>query len=263
VKIFFTNHSEQLTTDMTPSSFSPIRGFSLPVLLTASAILAVIAISGYELANSTLNTDASIRIEPRIDAVEVGGTFTVRVVVQSRVSLNAFAGVLTFNPSVLAVDSIDYNTSIADLWALEPWYSNGDGTVSFGGGTTRAGGFNGEGDLITVTFKAIGEGDGSVILRNPLLLKHDGLGTGVPVIEPIDSMLTVTTPTNARGPGSESRVAVVKEAPSADLNNDGAVTFTDASIMMLHLFGDEPRYDFNLDGRVNASDLELLMQKTK
>lgn len=239
------------------------RGFSLPQLLATSAAFAALTITGYELARDAYNNEASIRIEPRIEALEVGDTVKVHIVVMSRVSLNAFGGDLTFNPKVLEVQSIDYNTSIADLWAVRPWYSNGDGTLNFGGGTTKAGGFNGEGHLIDITFKAIGEGDGSVILHNPQLLKHDGLGTGVPILEPVDSFLSVNPPALARGPGSEARIEVVKEAPSPDLNNDGSINFADVSIMMFNLFGDTPRYDLNLDGRVTSADLEFLIAKSK
>jgi hypothetical protein len=237
-----------------------MRGFSFTALLAASAVLAMLAITGFEMAEKTLRNDATIRIEPREQAVALGETMTVSVVVSSHVSINVFGGELTWDPAVLRVESIDYNTSIADLWAERPWYSNGEGSLTFGGGTTRAGGFNGSGKLITVTFKTIGVGNGSVVMRHAQLLKHDGLGTGVPLLEPIDALITVTSE-NTRGLGTESHIAVVTHTQATDLNGDGKQTFADVSILMLHLLGSDVRYDLNADGAVNTKDLEYLLTK--
>ena len=77
------------------------------------------------------------------------------------------------------------------MWAEKPWYENGAGTIKFIGGTTRKGGFFGTGSLITITFRAHGTGDAVVRVRDARILAHDGLGTDVPLGEPIDSLFSV------------------------------------------------------------------------
>ena len=112
---------------------------------------------------------------------------------------------------------------------------------------------------MTITFKTVGAGDSAVHLKNVHILKHDGLGTDASVKDPIDSVLTVlphTTPLR-----TNAHISVVKEVPSADLNGDGVVTVKDASIFMLHLLGNDPRFDFNLDGSVDTDDLRILLRK--
>ena len=44
------------------------------------------------------------------------------------------------------------------------------------------------------------------------------------------------------------------------INGDGKVTMADASILMLNLLSEDPRYDFNLDGEVDTNDLEILIR---
>ena len=52
---------------------------------------------------------------------------------------------------------------------------------------------------------------------------------------------------------------VAREAPSTDLNNDGRQTITDVSIFMLNMFGNNLRFDFNVDGVINATDMSIIM----
>ena len=52
---------------------------------------------------------------------------------------------------------------------------------------------------------------------------------------------------------------IVKERPSTDLNGDGRQSISDISIFMINMAGDDPRYDFNLDGAVNTKDLSILL----
>lgn len=235
------------------------RGYGLPTLLVAVAILGAVAITGFEMLPSAFPSEARMYIDPEAHTAVLGDTLVLTVRAESRVPVNVFAGDITFNKNVLQVQSIDYNTSIADLWAVKPWYENGAGTLTFGGGTTKHDGFIGNGPLVTITFKTIGTGDGAIHFKNVHILKHDGLGSDASVKDPIDSVLTVLPP--AVPERTNTHIAVVRQVPSADLNGDGTVNVKDVSIFMLHLLGDDPRFDFNLDGTVDTDDLRILLRK--
>ena len=130
---------------------------------------------------------AQIRLEPAIASAELDQLLEVRIIVDSS----------------------------------RPWYSNGDGTLNFGGGTTKRGGFTGSDVLLTVTFKTIGIGVGTVSMDNIQILLSDGLGTKAAIGEPIDALFTVITPQQVSDPNTRLLYAVSTKLPSTDLNNDG------------------------------------------
>lgn len=242
------------------------NGSIFPASLVASAIIGFLAILGLVILPITTRTVADMRIEPIAKVVQPGDIFAVAVVVEASVPVNVFAGKLTFDTNTLAVQSIDYNTSIADLWAEEPWYSNGDGTLSFIGGTTRAGGFTGADTLITITFKALSEGAGTLSIGDASILQHDGLGTMATLAQPIDALFTVeaqtasTSPANLLSSASHSSTySVVAALPSSDLNSDGRVTITDASILLLNIGSNNTRYDLNGDTFVDLKDFNIVI----
>lgn len=208
---------------------------------------------------------ADLRIEPNQIMTTIDKTFTVDVVVSSDIAVNVFAGDLSFNPSVLKIEKIDYNTSIADLWAERPWYHNGDGTMNFAGGTTKSGGFSGEGKLISITFKTISTGNGDITIEDARILIHDGLGTDAVLAEPIDTIVTIDGTSaqtqevlNTSGP--RTAFVVTKEPVKTDLNGDGKQSIADVSIFMGHLATQEMRSDFDKDGTVGLKDLSILMK---
>lgn len=102
--------------------------------------------------------------------VNTDNTVTFDLVVTADTSVNAFGGTLIFDESILAVEKIDYNTSIADLGAKAPWMK-GSGTISFGGGTTKPGGFVGQGTLLTITFMARTPGKAAVSVQDIQILE--------------------------------------------------------------------------------------------
>lgn len=245
------------------------KGNVIPLALLASAVLGFMAVASFLLLPEALPPVADMRIEPLSKTVALGETFPVDIVVESSVPVNVFAGELFFNHDTLEVESIDYNTSIADLWAEKPWYSNGAGTLNFIGGTTHKGGFIGTEKLITVTFKAKSKGDGTLYIHNAQILQHDGLGTDAALAKPIDALFTVapdTMSTTSAGTNLLSKEAygstyqVVPMLPSTDLNSDGKQNIADASILLLNMGSKNMRYDLNQDGVVDLSDLNVLMQ---
>lgn len=237
---------------------------ALRLLITGST-LAIVGVSGW-LTSLVILSQFDMRLEPDQGFVTVGQEFPISVYVVSDEPTNVFSGMVTFDPNTLVVSAIDYNTSIADLWAVLPWYSNGDGTVTFAGGTTKPGGFTGEGALITITFKSLAPGRANLALQDARILRHDGLGTDVDLVDaPIDAIFTVSDAElnektvlekTALGPP----VAVLAEEPDTDLNGDGLHSAGDLSIFMLHLSSQNLRSDFNKDGVVSLRDMSIFTQ---
>lgn len=239
--------------------------FNLPTaqLMLASIIAGILGVSGFLMTPLVFEKMIDVRIEPPQGTVITGETFTIEIVVDSTIPVNVFKGLLRFDDEKLAVRSIDYNTSIADLWAEEPWYSNGAGTVNFTGGTTKNGGFTGAGSLVTITFITKATGEASIYIEEMQILAHDGLGTSIPVTVPIDAIFAISKEqleletrleTSVPGP----TVTVVSAPPKTDLNDDGKQTLADTSIFMADLVKQNLRSDFNQDGAVNLKDLSIL-----
>ena len=122
---------------------------------------------------------ASLFVSPGTNVYSSGSTFSVRVVVNSNgQAINAAEGTLRFNPSELSVVSVNRAGSIFNLWVAEPSFSNSAGTVSFSGGLPS--GYTGSnGNIMTVTFRAVGSGPAKVTFASGSVLANDGRGTNV------------------------------------------------------------------------------------
>lgn len=236
-------------------------GIPLEKLLIAGVILSLLGIG---LTPSPQEKSVShITFETSDTTVTLGSTFTIDMVLSSSEPINVFKGTLRFDPNILAVSSIDYNTSLADLWAEEPWYSNGNGTLGFIGGTTRPGGFVGSESILRVTFTGISSGESVLSMEEIRVLRHDGLGTDVMAGKPIDTLFTVSpdvphTEIIAQSDKSkEKEVFVVPTKEYTDLNGDGKQTISDTSIFMIHFATQNLRSDFNADGVVDIKDMSI------
>lgn len=240
------------------------RGAIVQGALVASIVLAFLSLASFLLVPVAIEPLADMRIEPIHGEVVIGDTFKVQVVVSAQTPVNVFKGEVLFDHNVLSVESIDYNVSIADLWAELPWYENGNGTINFTGGTTQKGGFLGTGSLMTITLKAHAQGETTLHLIEARILEHNGLGTDVPLKEPLDAFFTVEESIIAAQTVASPEVTTVilnvaSERPSTDLNGDGNQTMVDVSIFMIHIFDNDTRFDFNLDGKIDTDDLGILM----
>lgn len=209
---------------------------------------------------------ADMYVEPRMKSIAIGDVFTVNIVVDAKKPVNVFKGEVAFDSKILAVERIDYNTSIANLWAEKPWYENGEGTLNFIGGTTQSGGFVGIGSLVTITFRAHGEGPAVVRIHDARILAYDGLGTDVPMGEPDEALFTVEAMVEdseviAVPESTTVSIAVGDVLTQTDLNGDGKQTIADVSIFMLGMLGNNPRFDFNRDGAVNGIDLSIILER--
>ena len=239
------------------------KGTTAPIVLTVAGLLGLLALLSMQASVFDTGLIVDMRTEPQQGLLTVGETFNVTIVVESSIPVNAFAGELLFNNDVLSIQSIDYNTSIADLWAERPWYSNGDGTLTFADGTTRPGGFCGTDTLITVTFLTKNTGAGQISINNARILQHDGFGTDTQLQEPIDTIFTVTEKNSSsdvlRKSSYGTAYVVTQKMKSPDLNNDGKQTIADISIFMMHLARGNVRSDFNGDGKVTTADLSIIL----
>jgi hypothetical protein len=240
------------------------RGVIVPAALAASVILGLLAMTGMYLLPKE-EAGIALKLTPNTYISTPGETFTIEIVTTSDIPVNAFKGTVLFNETVLEVASIDYNISVADLWAEAPWYEDGDGSINFAGGTLRPGGFTGTESLLTITFKALQAGNGDLVLRDTQILMHDGAGTEATLTNYIDTLFVVENETVAserieHETMSVADVLVLSKAPTPDLTSDGQVTIADVSIFLLLLPTGNLQADFNNDGKVNTADLSILLE---
>lgn len=237
-------------------------GMIVPAAYAASIILSILALTGMYLL-PTEAQDTTLMLTPNTFVSAPGETFTVKIETTSDIPVNAFKGRISFNEETLAVASIDYNTSLADLWAQAPWYQSGAGIIEFAGGSTIPGGFTGTDTLLTVTFTALQAGSGNLVLNNTQILMHDGQGTEAVLTDYIDTLFTISAESPeivAHKTVSGAEVVILSSPPTPDLNNDGDVTITDVSLFLLLLPTGNPTGDFNGDGKVGTADLSILLQ---
>ena len=239
-------------------------GITTGRMLVASLLLGLVGVGGLFGLSSDNGAVADMRITESTNTLAIGDTFTIDIVVDASEPMNVFKGMLIFDPAALTIQSIDYNTSLADLWAEEPWYSNGEGTLNFIGGTTRLGGFVGTEKILTVTFETQSVGMTTLTLKEIKILRHDALGSEAQMNKRSDTIFTIQErlsqseviidPTNKTG----QSLQVLPTNINTDLNNDGKQSIADISIFMSHLATQNLRSDFNEDGRVNLQDLSIL-----
>ncbi|MAZ30321.1 hypothetical protein CL655_03495 [bacterium] len=121
---------------------------------------------------------ADLRLTPSTGSYSTGQTFTVTIqVVPGGDSINAVEAQLSFDSNLLSVVSVAKTGSVFTLWPVEPTFSNGAGTITFGGGHTAP--ITSNSTLLQVTFRATGEGDASVSFDSGSVLAADGRGTDV------------------------------------------------------------------------------------
>lgn len=121
---------------------------------------------------------ADLIVAPATGSYTPGQTFTVALrVAPAGSSINAVEASLKFNPSVLSVVSISKEGSVFSLWTTEPTFSNTAGTISFGGGSPSP--FTAQSNLLSVTFRTVAVGSGSLTVSSASVLAADGKGTDV------------------------------------------------------------------------------------
>lgn len=121
---------------------------------------------------------ATLSFSPATGTYEQGKAFVASVVVDSAdTEVNVAESEIIFDSSVFSVQSVSKEGSAFSLWTVEPKFSNADGTISFGGGSPSP--FTGKKTILSVTFKGLKEGDGTVsfVKEKSSVLAADGKGT--------------------------------------------------------------------------------------
>jgi hypothetical protein len=166
---------------------------------------------------------ADLAVSPSSGSYSVGQTFTVNVrAVPNGDNINAVESSLSFNPAVLSVVSVSKTGSAFSLWTTEPTFSNSAGTVTFGGGSPTP--FTTASNLVSITFRTVAEGVGTVTFNKSSVLAADGRGTDV-FKNGTNGSFTVaaaTTPTPTPTPSTPT-TPTVEETP----DDEQAIIFGD------------------------------------
>lgn len=123
---------------------------------------------------------ASLYFSPSSGSFAPNQIFSVGIYVSSPTqALNAVDGVVSFPTSKLEVTSLSKGGSILNLWVKEPSFSNSAGSVSFEGVVLNPGFIGSVGRVITVNFRAKGQGSAPVVFTSGSVLANDGRGTNI------------------------------------------------------------------------------------
>lgn len=123
---------------------------------------------------------ANLTISPSSVTTKIGKTFTVDLVVNNNTdAINAVAALITYPADTLSITSISKAGSFMSLWAEEPTYSNENGTLKLEGVALNPGFNKTTGKVISITFKALQEGNVSIAVKSGQVLANDGNATDV------------------------------------------------------------------------------------
>jgi hypothetical protein len=121
---------------------------------------------------------ATLSFSPSTGSFSVGKTFTINISVDSgSTAINSANATISFDPTIVTVDSVSKNGSAFGLWAVEPTFSNSGGTVNFEGGNTSP--ISGKKQLLSISFKPTREGSLALSFKDGTVLAADGKGTDV------------------------------------------------------------------------------------
>lgn len=139
--------------------------------VAAVAFFALIAFPG-------ISRAADLSFSPASATHSVGDSFSVKVLVEPNGdSVNAADGTISFDKSLLSMQSVSKDSSVFSLWTSDPTFSNANGTVTFSGGTPSA--FSKQGTIVTLKMKALKAGSAKLSYAKGSILAADGKGTDV------------------------------------------------------------------------------------
>lgn len=121
---------------------------------------------------------ADLVTSPSTGSYSIGQTFTVTIQADpSGGSVDAVEAALTFDKSKLSIVNVSKTGSVFSLWTTEPTFSNTAGTISFGGRSSTP--LKIRSTLMSVTFRALAEGTGTVSFGTASVLSAGDLNTEV------------------------------------------------------------------------------------
>ena len=227
-----------------------------PYVLLALFIIAVLLFAFYRSPVSILSfkfdsspseaqVAAVLRAVPSNGIFTVGDTVAVALVVDTKgASVNAVGGNIAYSPDSVEIIDISTSDSIINYWVQEPRFSNASGTASFSGVVLSPGFTGSAGNIITLSFKAKRAGKTNIDITDAQVLANDGLGTNI---------LTDVVP--------GTLVVKDKQTQRMDINGNGKVDLSDASILISYWGTSDAQSDLNGDGIVNLKDLSMLAAK--
>ncbi len=147
------------------------------ILLIKVTILALVFASTFSVASA--QSTGSMTLSPGTGVHTTGDFFTVRVLANTGGNaINAAEGLISFNNQELQVTSVSNAGSIFNLWVTEPEFSNTQGTITFAGGSPK--GYTGSnGQIFSITFRALTEGISNVTFTSGVMSAADGRGTNI------------------------------------------------------------------------------------
>jgi hypothetical protein len=123
---------------------------------------------------------ANITLSPSQGAHTAGKTFSVDILVSNNQdAINGVSATISFDQSLLQLDSISKSGSIVSIWATEPTFSNGEGSASMEGIILNPGYSGTSGKIATLVFRSKNEGTANVTIAAGSVLANDGQGTNV------------------------------------------------------------------------------------
>lgn len=124
---------------------------------------------------------ATLFLSPPATEIKIGETFNVELRINSEgQAFNAAQSTIEFPLDILEVESLDYSPAMStfNFWLEEPTFSNQEGKITFIGGTT--GGVTGASiQILKITFKAKGVGEGNILINDAAITASDGNGTNI------------------------------------------------------------------------------------
>lgn len=143
-----------------------------------SGLLALFCVPFFALASSR---PATLYVGPATGSFSVGSTFTVSFYVDTGDQfINVVDAQILFPPDKLQVVSPSTGSSFINVWAIQPSYSNTDGTMSFRGAVPSPGVNTSNGLISTVTFRVKSVGSAAIRFGGTSkVLLNDGLGTNI------------------------------------------------------------------------------------
>jgi hypothetical protein len=190
----------------------------------------------------------------------------VTVKIESNSPINAAEATIKYDASKLKFVSANTEKSVFDLWVKHSEEREENGEIRFGGGTTRQGGFLGDGIVMILRFKTTAPGIAEITLENPQVLAHDGKGTNI-FKDGKNTAIFVQESTAENNRPKDNSIIQTDISPSneeinPDVSGDGKVNFIDSYLISISIFKDyDPKYDINKDGKVNILDLAVFFRK--
>jgi hypothetical protein len=123
---------------------------------------------------------ATLYLSPSTGTYSIGDSFNVNVILNSGggSGVNASDGNLKFDNTLLSVGNVTKDNSVFSLWTADPTFSNAAGTITYSGGAPKA--YSGSsGTIISISFKVLKAGTGSVSFVSATALAADGQGTNI------------------------------------------------------------------------------------